>query len=372
MTLPATAFPLAVSGAKIIGADSNPVRLCGVNWGGAHQNGLLPYGLDRLPRSQIISRIIGWGFNHVRFPFALGTFVNSNGTLKTGLADPAGLTANPDLESLTPWGVYQQLVADMTAAGLYVITNQHLLFQGWCCSSADGNGLWYNGSWPSSTYTAVWNMVATAFAGNPMVGYDLHNEPRPATVNGTVLTPTWGDNVWATDMQRIYNYTAGQIRAIDPDALLFCEGLNYAGDLTKAGAYPVTGPGIVYSLHDYSWFHPGGQSLTDYYNQMDAAGGYLVLQGKAPLWIGEFGISTDQSTAGLNTGWFPQFLSYAQARVLHTCWWELNATAVLGIQPVTNITEASPGQRESYGLMSGQDWQGSQADVIAMIEPLMS
>src|SRR5260370_29228976 len=130
MTLPAAAFPLSVSGAQILGAKGSPVRLAGVNWGGAQQDGLLPYGLDKLPRTEIIARIISWGFNHVRFPFALGTFVNNNGTLKTGLANPAALAANPDLIGLTPWQVYQQLVADMTAAGLYVICNQMLLFQG--------------------------------------------------------------------------------------------------------------------------------------------------------------------------------------------------------------------------------------------------
>jgi hypothetical protein len=131
MVLPASAFPLSVSGSSILGADGNPVRLAGVNWGGAQQDELLPYGLDKLPRSQIIDWILGWGFNHVRFPYADGTFVNNNGTLKTGLAKASRLAANPDLQGLTPWGVYQQLVDDMTAAGLYVIPNQHLLYQGW-------------------------------------------------------------------------------------------------------------------------------------------------------------------------------------------------------------------------------------------------
>ena len=364
--------PLSVSGAKILDVNGNPVRLAGVNWGGAQQDGLVPAGLDKLPRSQIISRIAGWGFNHVRFPFALGTFVTNSGVLKTGpVPDPSSLAANPDLAGMSPWQVYQQLVADMTAAGLYVIVNQHLLFQGWCCAQADNNGLWYNGSWPSSTFSAVWDLVAGAFAANPLVGYDLHNEPRPATVNGTVLTPTWGDNVWGTDMQRIYNYTAGRIRALDPGALIFCEGLNYAGDLTKAGAFPVTGPNVVYSMHDYSWYHPSGQPQTDYYNQMDANGGYLVTGGTAPLWIGEFGASTDQATAAFDAGWLANFLSYANARSLHWCWWELSAQQVLGTQPVTNKVLASPGQREPYGLMAGQDWQGSQAQTLALLQSIM-
>ena len=36
-------------------------------------------------------------------------------------------------------------------------------------------------------------MVAQWFAGHPLViGYDLKNEPRPATISGTQVTPTWG------------------------------------------------------------------------------------------------------------------------------------------------------------------------------------
>jgi len=371
MTLPATAFPLSVSGARILGADGNPVRLAGVNWGGAQQDGLLPYGLDKLPRNQIIDRIISWGFNHVRFPFALGTFVTSNGTLKTGLADEARLSANGDLQGLTPWGVYQVLADDMTAAGLYVIAVCHQLHEGWCCSTVDKQGLWYNDTWPSSTFSDTWFVIADRFKGNPMIGYDLKNEPRAATVGGVTLTPTWGDGVWGTDFQRMYSWHASQIRAIDPDCLIFCEGLNYAGDLARAGAQPVTGANIVYSMHDYSWYHGAGQSQASYVAQMDANGGYLVTQGKAPLWIGEVGTSTDVSTAALGTGWFPQFLDWAAARDVHFCWWELAATSVLGTEPATNVVKVQPGQRESFGLMSGQDWLGSQEDVLAMLTPLM-
>ena len=47
-----------------------------MNWGGAHQDGLVPAGLDKLHRGEITQRIAGWGLNHVRLPFALGTFVH--------------------------------------------------------------------------------------------------------------------------------------------------------------------------------------------------------------------------------------------------------------------------------------------------------
>ena len=146
--MPLLHAPLSVRNAQIVDVAGTPVRLAGVNWGGAHQDGLVPAGLDKLHRDEIARRIAGWGLNHVRLTFALGTFVNNNGSLKTGPADPARLAANPDLAGLTPWAVYQAVTESLTAAGLAVIPNCHLLYPGWCCSDADCNGLWYHATGP--------------------------------------------------------------------------------------------------------------------------------------------------------------------------------------------------------------------------------
>ena len=44
---------------------------------------------------------------------------------------------------------------------------------------------------------------------------------------------------------------------------------------------------------------------------------------------------------------------------------------MLGTEPTVNVVKAVPGGREGFGLMSGQDWLGSQVDVLAMLRPLM-
>lgn len=366
--------PLSVSGSAILDAAGTPVRLAGVNWGGAQQDECVPYGLDKLDRHEIIGRIISWGLNHVRVPFALGTFVNSSGTPKTAPAKASRLTANPDLQGMTPAGVYAQLIADITAAGLYAIPNAHLKWPGWCCSQADNAGLWYNDNWPSATFTNTWLLVAGLFAGNPLVGYDLHNEPRPATIGGQLRTPTWGTGnggSFPTDIRAMYQSTIGRIRAVHPGALCFCEGLGYAADLTGWASHPVTGAGVVASIHDYPWFHPAGQPKAGYYQQMDAAAGYLVQDGIAPLWIGEFGANTDVPLAAMQSGWLPQIVSYIADRGLHWCWWELGATAVLGTEPSTNTVKMQAGQREAFSLTAGQDWAGTQADLLAMLAPVI-
>jgi len=363
--------PLSVRGAQIVDAAGNPVRLAGVNWGGAHQDGLVPAGLDKLHRDEVARRIVDWGLNHVRLTFALGTFVNNNGSLKTGPADAARLAANPDLAGLTPWAVYQAVTESLTAAGLAVIPNCHLMYPGWCCSDDDCNGLWYNGNWPASTFTSTWLMVAQRFAGHPLViGYDLKNEPRPAMISGTKVTPTWGTGdtgAHPTDIRQLYSDTASQMRAADPAKLFFCEGLKYATDLKGAKAHPVTGSNVVYSMHDYPWFHPSGQSQADYVAAMDSNGGYLVTQGIAPLWIGEFGCDTGTVTT---SDWMAHFQAWAQARSVHFCWWQLSAQAVKGTEPCTNKVKALDGAVETFGLMAGQDWLGSHSETIAILQAM--
>jgi endoglucanase len=362
--------PLSVNGAQILDAAGNPVRLAGVNWGGGHQDACVPAGLDKLHRSDIISRITSWGLNHVRLTFALGTIVNDNGTLRTGTADPARLAANPDLQGLAPWEVYQRVAADCTAAGLAVIPNCQLLDPGWCCSNADRNGFWYNDNWPTSTFLSTWDLIGHAFAGNPLViGYDLLNEPRSAVIGGKKMAPTWGDNEGKTDFRRAYSSTAGRLRAIAPGKLFFCEGLGYAGDLTRAGAYPVDGPGVVYSLHDYSWYHLSGQSQPNYFQQMDANGGYLAAQGRAPLYIGEFGVDTG-TRAAMTTGWMGNFLAWAKSRGVHWCWWQLSAQQVKGTEPSSNVVKAIDGTRETFGLMAGQDWAGASSEMIGYLQAI--
>lgn len=382
MTLiPAAAFPLSTSGANIVGADSVNYRLAGVNWEGAHQDNHVAGGLDKLNRADIIARVASWGMNHVRFPFATGMINNKDGTPFTSVVNPALVAANPDLIGMTPWQVYQQLVADMTAAGLYVVVNKHMNFPGWCCSDDDKNGFWYNDNWPASTFTNTWIQVATAFAANPLVGFDIHNEPRKATIGGVALTPTWGDGVSGTDFRLMYQNTIGRIRDAVTAAgstikhLAFCEGLSYSGDLTGWAAHPVTGMNIVASMHDYSWYHnvadgQPAQTQAQYFTQMDTKGGYLPQGGTVPLWIGEFGQDL-ANRANMTSGWMAHFFAYANARNISWCWWSLSAQTVKGTEPATNILKVPDGNREGFGLMCGQDWDGSNSEMIALLQTIM-
>lgn len=348
----ALATPLSVSGRWIVDARGRRVKLAGVNWAGAHEDALTPGGLNLRRRDDIAAQIAAWGFNSARFPFALDT-VNWGSPVAS-----AGVAANPDLEGCTPWQVYTACVRALSSAGIMVIPNCHLLSRGWCCAEDDANGLWWNQTWPAVSFTSSWLTVAATFADDPLViGYDLKNEPRKATINGKTYTPSWGDGSPDTDFRQMYTDTATSILGADPGALFFCEGLSFASDLTGAPSKPVTpagSNGVVYSLHDYSWFHASGQSQVEYARKMQASSGSLLSSQTAPVWIGEFG--TDNG--GNLGGWFARFLAWASQTDADWCWWQLDGTNVAGTDPQTGVRKATLGTRASFGLFNPA-WNGT-------------
>ena len=144
--------------------------------------------------------------------------------------------------------------------------------------------------------------MAARYRSNPLVaGMDIMNEPRRSRVGGRVLTPAWGTGR-TTDIAAMYTAAGNLIHEVSPEVLIICEGLGFAADLAGVARHPVRlkRPGkVVYSLHDYSWFHPREQPRAAYLEQMHRAGGYLLSERIAPLWIGEFGIGTG-SLAGFS------------------------------------------------------------------------
>jgi endoglucanase len=180
------------------------------------------------------------------------------------------------------------------------------------------------------------------------------------------------------------------IHEINPHLLIICEGLKYAGDLTGVATHPVRlerPDKVVYSMHDYPWFHPKGQSSASYIDQMTKAGGYLLsdqANGLAPLWIGEFGNDTGSlANFGLdptsqvgnadNGVWWNNIQAWVTDADLDWCWWALNPTHAKGINPATSQLLYNWGDREPYGLLTS-DWRGVGNPVVmkmlkSMIRP---
>jgi endoglucanase len=356
-------MPLSTSGRFIVDANGNRVRLAGVNWYGAHEDDGVAAGLERTDRRTLARRIASHGFNSVRLPFSLWM------TGQTSPVPDQYLAANPDLSGATPMQVYDACVEALTAAGLIVIPNCHILDAGWCCSESDSSGLWFNDRWPARKFMKAWQGIADRYKSNPLVAaMDLMNEPRRSKVGWRVLTPTWGTR-HKTDVAAMYATVGNLIHEINPHPLIICEGLGYAADLTGAARHPVrlNHPGkVVYSLHDYSWFHPANQPRPTYFEQMHRNGGYLLSEQIAPLWIGEFGNDTrDLANFGLAPSpkprpaalWWGNFQAWLTEHDVDWCWWALNPTQPKGTVPVTNRHRSNWGDPEPWGLLA-PDWRG--------------
>ena len=353
MTAATPQLPLSASGRYIVDARGRRVRLAGVNWYGFHEDDGVAPGLDRADRRILAQRIALLGFNSVRLPFSLWM------TEQATPVPSAYLAANADLAGATPMQVYDACVQALTEAGLIVIPNCHTLDAGWCCSEDDQSGLWFNDRWPAAKFFAAWREMAARYASNPLVaGMDIMNEPRRSRVGWRVLTPTWGTRP-KTDLAAMYIAVGNLIHEVSPEVLIICEGPGFAADLTGVARHPVRleRPGkVVYSLHDYSWFHPQGQPRAAYLEQMHRVGGYLLSEQMAPLWIGEFGNDT-RSMAGFSGVWWNNFEAWVTENDVGWCWWALNGTQPRGTVPVVGRHRSDWGDPEGFGLLA-PDWRG--------------
>jgi endoglucanase len=372
-------MPLSTSGRFIVDAKGNRVRLAGINWYGANEDFGLPPGLDRVNRQALAKTIAGYGFNCVRFPFSLWMIE------QTAAVPAQYLAANTDLSGSTPMQVYDACVKALTDEGLIVIPNCHLLSSGWCCTATDNNGLWFNDDWPAAKFFSGWQAIATRYKSNPLVAaMDIKNEPRPATVGGTVVNPSWGTGN-QSDFAAMYTQAGNLIHAINPHPLIICEGLSYACDLTGVAGHPVKleePDKVVYSMHDYSWFHTKSQTPAAYAAAMNKAGGYLLTEKIAPLWIGEFGNDTGSlANFGLAPSsdigsaasgvWWSNLKAWVTANDIDWCWWALNPHHGKATTPATNKLQYDWGDREPYGALA-EDWNGvANPAVMTMLQEMI-
>jgi endoglucanase len=353
----AIATPLSTSGRFIVDANGKRIRLAGVNWYGASEDMGVPAGLDRIDRGTLAGLIAAQGFNSVRLPFSVWM------TEQTAPVPQRVLGANPDLFGKTPLEVYDACVKALTDKGLIAIPNCHLLDFGWCCTNDDSNGLWFNDRFPPQKFTAAWQTIAKRYASNPLVAaMDIKNEPRSATVGGHVLNPTWGTG-GQTDFAAMYTSVGNMIHQVDPHALIICEGLGYASDLTGVASHPVrlTEPNkVVYSMHDYHWFHTDAhQTQAAYIAAVTQKGGYILANKIAPLWIGEFGriaAAPQPGTQGPEP-WWGNIQAWLAEADIDWCWWALNPTHGQSSKPGTSQIVHALNAAEPFGLLT-PDWSG--------------
>ena len=95
---------------------------------------------------------------------------------------------------------------------------------------------------------------------------------------------------------------------------------------------------------------------------MHRAGGYILTEGIAPLWIGEFGNDTRSldnfgRAASPAAGWWVNVEAWLTEHDVDWCWWPLNPTQPRGTVPVTGQHRSRWGDPEPWGLLA-PDWRG--------------
>ena len=93
-------------------------------------------------------------------------------------------------------------------------------------------GLWYTDNYSENDWLSLWQELIKRYLNNKyVIGCDLRNELRQATVNGVARTPTWGTQNAETDWRQAAIKCAETLLKINPNLLMFIEGIDYALNL---------------------------------------------------------------------------------------------------------------------------------------------
>lgn len=339
------AVPLHTAGPYIVDSNGYRVRLNAVNWYGAEGPDYVVMGLQAQTVSEIASEVKSRGFNAVRLPW-------SNEMYETNppVANSA-LTANPSLQGESAMTIFDTVVNALTSAGLMVILDNHTSTAMWCCGN-DVNQLWYNSTYPQTNWISDWEGIVQRYSSNPMViGADLRNEPR--------ISAVWG-GAGADDWHAAAQTGGNAVLSVNPNLLIFVEGISYAGDLSGVASTPVvlsTANRLVYEAHDYGYWYSGLSGYSSWYNQINPKWGYLVTGSQpVPFWIGEFGTCNTASTCVSSTSssdlgyWFGFIHQFLWEYSVDWSYWAFNGTTETG-------HGGGFGSAETYGLMNTA-WSG--------------
>ncbi len=174
----------------------------------------------------------------------------------------------------------QTAVQQANAAGLYVIIEAH---EDHRCDPP------YNPydviHMPRPAVETYWHAVASTFKNDPMVIFDVYNEPAIRNVNlDQSTTADW--QFWLhggvqngetfVGMQDLVN----TIRATGAQQMIMVEGFTWGESFYNIGSNLINDPDIVYEVHDYGLNQPTTLWDKD----------FTFLTATHPVFVGEFGL----------------------------------------------------------------------------------
>ncbi len=284
----ASADPYEVNNSKIT-HDGRQINLYGVSWFGFETPDHIVHGLWSRGYKEMIAQMKGLGFNAVRIPFCPATLQN---VVITSYINP---TKNPDLVGLKSLEVMDRVLAQLNGEKMYILLDHH---RPDCETISE---LWYTEHYTEEMWIHDLKFVADRYKGlGYFMGIDIKNEPHGRA--------TWGTGTLETDWNKAAERAVQAVLAINPDILVFVEGIQenpvcsssinhwWGGNFEPQKCFPINifSEKLVFSPHVY------GPDVFDqpYFDEpefpqnmpaiWDTHFGYLIAEDGAVA-IGEFG-----------------------------------------------------------------------------------
>lgn len=347
--------PLQTQGTKIVDAQGQPVLLRGVNWFGLETEIHAPHGLWARDYKAMLAQIKGLGYNVIRLPYSVQALRD-----KTVSGIDFSIGGNKELEGKTPIEVMDAIVTEAGKQGLMIILDSHRL------NNQRIPPLWYGDGFTEWDWIRAWAMLAERYKDQPnVIGADLKNEPHGKA--------TWGTGDRKTDWRLAAERAGNAVLNVNPNWLIFVEGIEenvpgqklkkhwMGGNLEGVKKWPVRldrANKLVYSPHEYgpkvfahTWF-----DATDFPKNMpkiwDTSFAYIVREGIAPIWVGEFG-GREVDRTSKSGQWQNAFVEFLSQQRMGFAYWSWN-----------------PNSGDTGGILQ-DDWQQIHADKQTLLNQLV-
>lgn len=360
-TTPAVVGPLATLGNQIVQSNGKPLTLRGVVLNGLEDDPSSPAVTQRA-----VLQAKTWGASIVRLPLGEQFWLPSNCDYAPGYA-----------------ATVSQVVNWITSLGMVALLDLHYNTVNGCETGTPHNMA------DEAQAPTFWSQVAAQFASNPLVAFDLYNEPHDISdavwLNGGPTTDSYppSETYLAAGMQQLYN----TVRATGANNLVFISGNNWANTVPSQ---LVQGQNIVYAAHVYDCLTVTAcqANLPADYDPSPILSHWVTLSSSIPVMVTEFGWpSEDSGTFDANVisyaasrGW--GWIAFAWEDTQYPSGWDVNAgfpssgpvePAPLGIPVLCAFVAASSGvspcTAPSFSTSSASTTQNSPSKTTSALIP---
>ncbi len=291
-----TGLAVSVRGNRLVNGRGETLRLVGVNRSGTQYMCVLDRGIfDGPAEPASIAAMKTWQINAVRVPLNEDCWLGINGL-------------NPAFSGAAYRAAIEAYVAELNAAGLYVILN--------VCWNAPGKekATGQHEMLDASHGYTLWHSIATAFKAHPAVLFDLYNEP-------------YGLGRSAREQWRCWEHGCGElagmaglvatVRSTGARNVILLGGLEWAADDSEWLKYEPRDPLHQLAATFHVYYDHTFCATESCWNQT-----LLPLVARVPLVAEEFGEM--QCADPTSLAWLEQWMSYAADKGFSMLAWAWN------------------------------------------------